>query len=136
MGEAAKSPQGLAGFAAKSTDAPQVWRVDRWHRVQPEQAQPDITEMDAIERPVAKTRGPKRAPIAHAVGEDAARELPLVPGVPCGLEDLQIVVGTLLPDPEGLRAGPKASCPHGHRAVSRRLPSPLPSEASGAGEGP
>jgi hypothetical protein len=36
----------------------------------------------------------------------------------------------LLADPEGLGAGPKAWCPHDHRAISRRLPSPLPGAAS------
>ncbi len=40
--------------------------VERPHRVQAQQAQADVAEVDAVERPVVKALRPERAPVAHA----------------------------------------------------------------------
>ncbi len=80
--------------------------VERAHRVQAQQAQADVAEMDAVERPVVKALGPERAPVANAVGEDPHRVGRLVAVLPRRAEDLGEVVRALLADPERLERRP------------------------------
>ena len=102
-------------------------RVEGGHGVEPQQAQADIAQVDAVEGPVAQARRPQRAPVTHPLVEDAPGVAPAPGALPPRAPDLRVVVGPLFADAEWLEARPDGGRPQSARASQghRVLPGSL-----------
>jgi hypothetical protein len=86
-------------------------RVERGHCVQPQKSQPNVAEMDLVERPVVQAGRPESAPVADAVLEDPPRVAQVVAVLRDRVPDLEVVVRPLLADAERFSARPQGGLP-------------------------
>ena len=106
MRDAAQAAKLVAAHALQRRDVLEHGRVERAHRVQTQQPQADVAQVDSVERPVVEALGAQRTPVAHAVGEDPLRIGRLVAVLPGRAEDLGEVVRALLADAERFQRRP------------------------------
>jgi len=107
LGKAAQRAQIVRGEPLQRGDIGQAPRVERGRRVQPHQLQPHHAQVDAVHRPIAQAGGAQRAPVAHALAQDAQRVRELVAVGPGHARHLQVVVGLLLAGVAGDLRGPE-----------------------------
>src|SRR5262249_21263331 len=109
-----------AGLPRQWLHSGQAVRIERAAGVQPQQSEPHVAEVNALDRPIAKPAGAQRAAVADAVLEDPPRVAQPISVLPEGSGDLQIVVRSLLPNAERLLARPQRRGPAPWRRLGHR----------------
>jgi len=99
------------------------------HRIEPEEAKPDVAKMRPVHRPVVKTGHPERATVARALRNDPPREGRFVAVLHIARAISLKLFGCCSPTPKGLRLTHKLGPPPFLRApcvVASLIPRPAP----------
>ena len=96
-----------AAELAQLLDVGEHRRVERAHRVDPQQVEPRRAEVDAGDRPVVEAGDTERAAVAHALAQDAPRVRQVAAVLPDDLRHVAVVVRLLLADAVRPEADPE-----------------------------
>ena len=105
VAEPAEAAQFRRASCGQSFGVGEHGRIERRHRVQPQQVEPNHAQVDAVHRPVPEPRRSESATVADSVAQDAPRVAALVAVLPRDPGHLQVVARLRLPQAEG---GPQA----------------------------
>ena len=105
-GEPPEAAQLLFFRPAQTLDVLERAPVHRRHGVQAQELQPHGAQVNALHRPVAHPRGAERAAVAAAVAQDAPGVAEVVAVFPQRVQNVLVVVGVPLVEPEGNKAHP------------------------------